>query len=268
MIRVVAAGLFALGFGLAPATAQEAPPLAALDHVVLVVGDLDSAAVSLTRLGFRFKPGRLHPNNLINRHIKFRDGTGIEFMALAGPPTDSMAIRYAALLGRGAGGAYVALRAGDLDAVEAVAERLGLATRRSESGPWRFLGFPGPSDASAVFFTSGGAPANDPDFVTRHQNGALALTEVWVEGGPLLDSLLMEVGARHGGEVERGEGRRGTRWDLSSGGVVIVPRPAGEAWPRPLGAVLGRTRLAAVPISVNQLPNGFWIVLTNSGPDD
>lgn len=258
--------LFALCVGLSPATAQEARPLAALDHVV-IVGDLDSAAASLARLGFRFKPGRLHPNNLINRHIKFRDGTGIELMALAGPPKDSMAIRYAAMLERGPGGAYVAVRTDDLDAVRRVAERLGIATRRSASGPWRFLGFQSPSDASAIFFTSGGVPANDSDSVTRHQNGALRLSEAWVEGGPLLDSLLLALGARHAGEVEHAEGRRGARWELASGRVV-VSRPAPGAWPRPLGAVLERTRFAAVPVSVHRLTSGFWIVLTNADRGD
>jgi hypothetical protein len=269
VIRAFAAGLvLALCFGSAPATAQGAEQqIAALDHVILVVPDLDSAAAPLARLGFRIKPGHRHPNNLINRHIKLRDGTGIELMALAGPPVDSMASRYAALLERGAGGAYVALRTGDLDAVRRAAERLGLPTRRGASGPWLFLGFPGPSDASAVFFTSGGAPANDPDSVTRHRNGALALAEAWVEGGPLLDSLLRELGARRSGEVERAEGRRGTRWELSSGSIV-VSRSAPGAWPRPLGAMLARTRLAAVPISVHQLPSRFWIVLTNGDGDE
>jgi hypothetical protein len=124
-----------------------------------------------------------------------------------------------------------------------------------------------PSDASAVFFRSGGAPANDPDSVTRHRNGALALAEAWVEGRPLLDSLLMELGARRSGEVERAEGRHGTRWELSAGSIV-VSRPAPDGWPRPLGAVVARTRLAAVPVSGQQLSNGFWIVLTNGDADE
>jgi hypothetical protein len=245
------------------AAQQPSAPAARLDHVVLIVPDLDSAAVSLERLGFRIKPGRLHANNLINRHIEFRDGTEIELMSLAGPPGDSMALRYEALLARGTGGAYVALGSGDLDAVDTEARRLGLPTRRSSSGPWRFLGFPGPSDASAIFFVARGTPADDPAPVTSHRNGALALTEAWVEGGPLLDSLLLAVGARPGGAVQGPDARPGTRWHLASGQVVVLPRPSPDQWPRPVGAVLGRTRLAAVPMSFHRLPPAFWIVLTN-----
>jgi hypothetical protein len=249
-----------------PAVAQ-AParptPGARLDHVVLVVADLDSAAAPLEQLGFRFKPGRLHANNLVNRHIKFRNGTEIELMSLAGPPGDSMALGYEALLARGAGGAYVALRSDDLEGVAAEARRLGLSTRRSSSGPWQFLGFPAPSDASAVFFVAGGTPAIDPAPVTAHRNGALALTAAWVEGGPLLDSLLSAIGARPGGAIQGPDATSGTRWHLASGEVIVVPRASPDTWPRPVGAVLGRTQLAAVPMSLHRLPSGFWIALTN-----
>ncbi len=266
MTRSCAALLALAALVAAPAVAdaQASVPLGVrLDHVVLIVSDLDSAAAPFAQLGFRFKPGRLHANNLVNRHIKFRDGTGIELMSLAGPPADSMALRYEALLARGAGGAYVALHTNDLDAVAAEARRLGLATRRASSGPWRFLGFPGPSDASAVFFVAGGIAANDPDSVTAHRNGALALTQAWVEGGPLLDSLLFAVGGRLAEYVQGPDARRGARWQLAAGQVVVVPRAFPDEWPRPVGAVLGRTHLAAAPISFHRLPLRFWVTLAN-----
>lgn len=202
--------------------AREPHAIARLDHIIVVVDDLDSAAAPLARIGFRLKAGRLHPNNLINRHIKFRDGTAIELMSLAGPPKDSMALRYQALLERGAGGAYVALRTDDLEGVARIAQRLGLPTRVTSSGPWRFLGFPRPSDASAVFFVSGGIPADDGDAVLSHANGAIALAEVQVEGGALLDSLLAAVGV--------------TR--AASGRIVVVPPASGDRWPRPVRMVV------------------------------
>ncbi|MGE5927482.1 MAG: VOC family protein [Gemmatimonadota bacterium] len=260
----------------AVARAQAARPVltARLDHLILVVPDLDSATAPLEQLGFRLKPGRLHANNLINRHVKFRDGTGIELMSLAGPPRDSMAIRYRQLLERGAGGAYVALRSEDLGAVAAEARRLGLTTRLSSSGAWRFLDFPGESDASwasdasAVFFVSGGTPANDPDSLVAHPNRALALTQAWVEGGPLLDSLLHAAGGRHVGSVRGPDARAGTRWQLASGQVIVVSRDSPRAWPRPLGAVVGRAQLAPVPVSLHRLPIGVWIALMNDTGTD
>jgi hypothetical protein len=85
------------------------PAAPALDHVVIVVRDIEAASAGFAREGFRLKHGRLHANNLLNRHIKFRDGTGIELMTVVGEPGDAMAGRYVQLLRDGEGGVYVAL---------------------------------------------------------------------------------------------------------------------------------------------------------------
>jgi catechol 2,3-dioxygenase-like lactoylglutathione lyase family enzyme len=82
----------------------------ALDHVVLVVRDLDRAAAPFQKHGFRLKEGRLHANNLLNRHIKFRDGSSLELMTVRGSPGDAMARDYADLAASGEGGVYVALK--------------------------------------------------------------------------------------------------------------------------------------------------------------
>src|SRR5687767_12158381 len=106
--------------GMIAATARPAPaellltPAAELDHVILAVPDLDAASRACGDLGFLIKPGRMHPNRLLNRHLKFGDGTEIELMTVRGEPGDPMARDYARLLESGAGGAYVALRTPDL----------------------------------------------------------------------------------------------------------------------------------------------------------
>lgn len=96
---------------LAAAGHAQADPLR-LDHVVLVVSNLEQAQAELIPLGFRFKPGRRHANNLLNRHIRFRDSTELELMTLTGPPLDASARDYARLLRKGPGGAYVACSIG------------------------------------------------------------------------------------------------------------------------------------------------------------
>ena len=246
--------------------AQDRSPAVRLDHIIIVVPDLDSAAAPLARLGFRFKPGRLHSSNLINRHIKFRDGTGIELMSLAGPPKDSMAMRYRALLDRGPGGAYVALRTDSLELVALAAHRLGLETRRTSLGPWQFLGFPGPSDASAVFFVAGGAAASDPDSVLAHPNGALSLEEAWVEGGPLLDSLMSAVGGMPAEGPHLPQRPVFRRWQLASGRVVVVP-PAEGAVPRPFGSVLRKASGDPQELVVHhELPSGMWSAFRGLNP--
>jgi len=166
-----------------------------LDHVILAVRDLDSLAAQFRALGFRLKDGRPHPNGLLNKHIKFRDGTEIELMTVRGEATDRMAREYQALIAEGDGGAYVALRLASLDSVEAVATRLNLGPRRSSAGPWQFLSFEPRSPLGAVFFVAGGAPAVDPDSIFVHADSAKGLFAARVEGGPELGTLLEALGA-------------------------------------------------------------------------
>lgn len=227
----------------------------ALDHVILVVRDLDGAGAAFEERGFRLKPGRLHANNLLNRHIKFRDGTEIELMTVRGRAGDAMARDYADLLAAGEGGVYVALRVPDIAAAQREAEGLRLETRRSASGPWRFLSFPPTSPAAAVFFSAGAGAVQDPDSLLSHDPDVAGLAEAWVEGGPALGELLTRLGATRCGAARSPDGRTGERWALSRGTLVVVPA-RGPARPRVLGVVL-RSR---APREIVRYPyGGFWV---------
>jgi len=225
-----------------------------LDHVVVVVRNLDTATSRLAQLGFRFKPGRLHPDSILNRHIKFRDGTEIELMTLAGAPTSQMARDYATLLAAGEGGAYAALWTTEMGGVRSAASGLG-EPRLTRSGAWEFLSLPDVLDTHAVFFGAGGLSAYDPDSALAHPNEVRGLAAVWLEGGPLLDSLLTALGARSCGPVTLAGGPKGTRWALSRGTIVVV-RGSGQ---RVLGVELTRDRPG--PAEVREPFPGFWILL-------
>ena len=75
-------------------------PLARLDHVPLVVQDLDAAVTDYRALGFAIKPGRPHANGLRNAHVKFRNGAGIELIT-APAARDTLSAHYTALLAQG-----------------------------------------------------------------------------------------------------------------------------------------------------------------------
>lgn len=221
----------------APGVPCQSTMAPALDHAIVVVHDLERASSAFRSVGFRIKPGRLHPNGLLNRHIKFPDGSAIELMTLHNPAGDAMARDYENLLRVGEGGVYVALKVREIGSVEQVASSLQLDARQSSSGPWQFLSFSDQSPAAAVFFTAGGTPLNDPDSVFRHEPRVTALTEVWLEGGFELSELLLQLGARDCGTEEAPDGRIGQRWGLSRGSLVLVPPRSGER-PRLLGIVL------------------------------
>jgi catechol 2,3-dioxygenase-like lactoylglutathione lyase family enzyme len=213
-----------------------APSAPELDHVVLVVRDLDRAAATFRAHGFRLKQGRLHGNNLLNRHVKFRDGTSLELMSIQGEPRDAMAQDYADLAAAGEGGVYVALRVADVAAAGRVAAALRLDTRRSTSGPWQFVSFAPSSPAAAVFFSAGTA-VQDADSLVSHEPDVLGLDEAWVEGGPGLVALLERLGATRCGAARSSNGLAGERLALRKGSVVVVPMLAASR-PRVLGVVL------------------------------
>src|SRR5262245_40013294 len=62
------------------------PGTPTLNHVVIAVSDLESAGTRFVRAGFTVKPGRLHPDRLLNRHVKFRDQTELELITVQGTP--------------------------------------------------------------------------------------------------------------------------------------------------------------------------------------
>jgi Glyoxalase-like domain len=246
---------------------QERPACAAgssaprLDHVILVVRDLDSAWARFAPLGFRFKPGRLHSDSLLNRHIKFRDHTELELMSLAGAPTSRMARDYADLLATGEKGVYAALWTDEMDTVRARARSLALPMRSTRLGAWEFLSFPGLPDAAAIFFGSGGMPAVDPDSVLAHPNGVVGLDAAWVEAGPRLERLLRKLGSVPCGTVAIPDGRTGVRWALAAGSLVLVPPEHGTAVPRVLGVELRRSGSHdGSPGSLIEPLQGFWLV--------
>lgn len=243
-------------YSLFPAATQECrnPQSApALDHSIVAVHDLDAASAAFRRAGFRIKPGRLHAKGLLNRHIKFRDGSEVELMTVQGEPRDEMARDYAVLLRAGDGGVYVALRVRNLSDVTRAAAVPALQTSAA-SGTWQFVSFPPSSPAAAVFFSSGSVSVQDPDSIFAHQPPVTALAEAWLEGGAALPVLLRELGAEPCGRVTYPDGRSGERWMLSRGSVIILPVRAGVR-PRLLGVVLE----SAVAASTRQILPEFWV---------
>lgn len=170
-----------------------------VDHVVIAVSDLDSAAGDFQSLGFTLKPGRLHPNGLSNAHVKFADGTALELMSLEGEPTDPLAAAYATFLRTGEGGAFLAIEA-DPDRVTEAANILGLPSQLTRSGPFTWLTVDdsdGNPDVqpSPVFFISYPDRPDDPDSLLVHDVGAVGIGSVLLDATGALADLLTLMGA-------------------------------------------------------------------------
>jgi hypothetical protein len=227
----------------------------ALDHAIVVVNHLDSASDRFRRLGFRIKAGRLHANGLLNRHIKFRDGTEVELMTLRGAPRDDMARGYSDLMRAGDGGAYVALQVPELRVVARHASEIRRGFRTSSSGPWSFLSFADTSSLAAIFFTTGGGGVIDADSIFRHRPAVDRLGEAWVEGSHELRELLRRLGAADCGVAKGPDGISGERFALRRGSIVVVQK-SGNTRPRVLGVVLDAP--SAPQSTIRPIPQ-FWI---------
>jgi len=170
-----------------------------VDHVVIAVSDLDRAAADFQSLGFTLKPGRLHPNGLLNAHVKFADGTALELISPTGKPTDPVAVAYANFLRAGDGGAFLAIGAAP-DRVTEAARELGLPSQLERSGPFTWVtvddsrGNPD-VEPSPLFFVAYLDRPDDPDSLLVHHAGAVGIGSVLLDTTGALAELLTLLGA-------------------------------------------------------------------------
>lgn len=231
----------------------------ALDHAILAVADLDGAASGFSSHGFRLKAGRLHANGLLNRHVKFRDGTSIELMTVRGAARDALAADYAWLLRHAEGGVFVGLTINNLTHAQRAAVDAGLPTQQRASGRAHFVSFDTSSSAAAVFFGVAGRPVRDADSLVTHAIRIEGLAEAWIEGGEALEKVLAALGSARCESLTAPDGRVGRRWALSRGALVVVPPSRLDARPRVLGVVLRAPAASPVADTIVRPHSAFWV---------
>ena len=201
-----------------------------VDHVVIAVSDLEDTAADFRSLGFTIKPGRLHPNGLLNSHVKFVDGTSLELMSLAGEPTDPVAAAYADFLQAGDGGAFAAIEA-DPDRVIRVASELNLPAQLTRSGPFAWVTVDdsqyGPGgQSSPVFFVSYLARSADADSLLVHDAGVVGIGSVQLDATDALADMLVRLGARHCPADPEGEADSSVIVGLANAELVLLTKGA------------------------------------------
>ncbi len=234
-----------------------------LDHVPVVVADLERAQADFRRLGFSLKPGRAHANGIRNAHIKFPDGTEIELIT-ATAATDPLAAEYRRLMAQGDGPAFLGLYAPDGDATAKQLQALGAAPEREDG----MIGFAPSSPLHVVFFGQRQKSPTDRPEHFDHANGALRLEGVWLNGAKAPRNLLSRLGVSSRDTACGPPGRARTVAALPEGRVVFLDKPAPHP-DRPIIAVslevkaLGETRRMLAGAKVRALEtagcDGLWI---------
>ena len=198
--------------------------LIGIDHMPTVVADLHKASESYRRIGFSLKPGRPHENGLQNRHVKFKDGSGIELISVPVAPTDGMTRSYAELLRGGEGPAYISFHARDTDQLMSALSAASIGFENDDG-----LITISDQHLDFVFFVRDNRSPTDMPEHFAHSNGATAMTEVWLAlDAPSLQSLRELFLAL--GSVERTETVKAPTstlahvFYLQNGRVVALPK--------------------------------------------
>lgn len=154
------------------------PLVVGIDHIPIVVVDLEAAEADFTAMGFALKPGRPHENGLRNAHVKFPDGTELELIT-APAPTDALATEYFEHAKGGDGPVYFGLYAPDLaQLADALAkQRIPI----EEEGA--MIGFSASHPLHRLFFSRRQKSPTDRPEHFAHPNTATTLIAVWLARG-------------------------------------------------------------------------------------
>jgi hypothetical protein len=215
-------GALLLTFAAAPAPASrgQQPITVGLDHIPVVVRDLEEASAGYRALGFALKPGRAHANGIRNAHVKLPDGAGIELLT-ASRAVDPLTARYVDFLRDAEGPASFSLHARDTRLLHEALRAGGCDFR--EDGEVTLLRAP---DLDFLFLVRDNRSTTDRPEHFAHKNGVVGLSAVWVaaENGESLGRLLVRLGARlERRDVLAPDRVEATVAALDEGEIVILP---------------------------------------------
>lgn len=167
----------------------EGPLVLGLDHIPIVVTDLDKAQADFRAMGFAIKPGRLHADGIRNAHVKFLDGSEIELVT-ATNATDELTSEYLARMKTGGGPVYFGLYAPDLVAVAARLRDLRIAAQDDDG----MFTFSPTNPLHPLFLGQRNKTSTDLPEDFAYRNGATRLSALWVRDDPALRKVLSDVG--------------------------------------------------------------------------
>ena len=168
-----------------------APPLVVgIDHIPVVVANLEKAEADFRRLGFSIKPGRPHADGIRNAHVKFPDGTEIELIT-APAAVDALTTEYVAKIKTGDGPVYFGLYAPDRTALAAKLRANGFGVQNDDNS---ILTFPPGSPLHPLFFGGRNKSPTDKPGYFAHANSATRFSGLWIRDDRQLRGLFQDLG--------------------------------------------------------------------------
>lgn len=206
-----------------PKALPQEPLVIGIDHIPVVVTDLEKAQADFRAMGFAIKPGRFHADGIRNAHVKFPDGTEIELIT-APRAVDELTSEYRTKMERGEGPVYFGLYAPASGAVRARFQALQVEAQENDG----MFTFPPTSPLHPLFLgRRNKAPTDKPEHFA-HPNSAVRLSALWVSDNAELRELLKGLGARLTpiGPCGVIGVTKGMRAPLPEGDLYLVPSEA------------------------------------------
>lgn len=190
-----------------------------LDHITLAVSDLNKATKTYSDLGFTPKDGSLHKNGLLNKHLKFKDGSSLELMTVQGNPSDAKAKAYQDFLNEKEGAIYLALKA-PFDKVMKYADSLYLSYSVIDEDLFSYITFEN-KGVSSFYFIGYTNPISDPDYATTHSNKVTGIKAVWITASPMFKELIIALGADFRGTLRTPDNKENVVYRLNGYDFII-----------------------------------------------
>jgi catechol 2,3-dioxygenase-like lactoylglutathione lyase family enzyme len=228
----------------------QAPLILGVDHIPVVVADLEKAIADYRAMGFAIKPGRPHADGIRNAHVKFPDGTEVELIT-ASQAMDALTSEYRARLMTGEGPVYFGMYAPDHATLAAKLRLLHTAAQQDNGS----IVFPADSPLHPLFFGSRNkAPTDRPEHFA-HPNTAVRLSALWVRDSHELRMLLQSLNVPM---------TRSRSYDFigSSMEIIDATLPEGHLYLVPSAA----TNVVAARIEVRSLAALEAVLNTNGVP--
>ena len=146
-----------------------------IDHISIVVNNLEEAQKTYKDLGFTIKPGRKHSNSIENAHIKFQDGSALELIT-ASEPKDDLAELYIKNKVLGEGPVFLAIHMEDANITKELLSELN--PRLAEESFYQWLTFTEEENLSYLFFIKYSNPVIDKKEHLNHKNEVIGIKAI------------------------------------------------------------------------------------------
>lgn len=151
-----------------------------IDHIPIVVKNLENAEKQFVNTGFAIKAGYLHKNGILNSHIKFSDKTSLEIISLV-HNKDEISNSYADFLKQKEGGTYLALKTENVKALSKVLNQNNIKHKIISGKIFTYITFSGNSHKH-IFIIKYNRKFKEQRKYISHKNSVSGIKGVVISG--------------------------------------------------------------------------------------